>query len=248
MNKKLTKKTICIINPNTSLAMTKQIRITANNLETESFKIKTTCSEFGPESIEGYYDEAFCVPGIINEIKKHQDCDAFIIACFDDTGIDASRSFTDKPVLGIGECCYHVANLLGGNFTVITTLSRSIAKLKSNLSKYGLIQNCNDLIALEIPVLELKKNSSNVEKKLDEKINNLVNSKKTDVIVLGCAGMTDFADKIQKKYKIPVIEGISASIQIAQAMLNLNLKTSKLNAYAYPRQKEYLGEFNRFKP
>ena len=52
MNKKLTKKTICIINPNTSLAMTKQIRITANNLETESFKIKTTCSEFGPESIE----------------------------------------------------------------------------------------------------------------------------------------------------------------------------------------------------
>ena len=94
----------------------------------------------------------------------------------------------------------------------------------------------------------MKKNSSNVEKKLDEKINNLVNSKKTDVIVLGCAGMTDFADKIQKKYKIPVIEGISNSIQIAQAMLNLNLKTSKLNAYAYPRQKEYLGEFNRFKP
>ena len=38
-----------------------------------------------------------------------------------------------------------------------------------------------DLIALEIPVLELKENSSNVEKKLDEKINSLVNSKKTDI-------------------------------------------------------------------
>ncbi len=248
MKEKKEKKTICIINPNTSTLMTEQIRLAAEKLISNNFMIKTTCSEFGPESIEGYYDEAFCVPGIINEIKKNQECDAYIIACFDDTGIDASRSFTDKPVLGIGECSYHAANLLGGNFTVITTLSRSIPKLKSNLNRYGLLQNCNDLIALEIPVLDLEKNKLNTEKKIDEKIKKLVNSKQTDIIVLGCAGMVDFANKLQKNYKIPVIEGISASIQFSQALLNLNLKTSKLNSYAYPRKKNYLGEFSKFKP
>ena len=75
---------------------------------------------------------------IISEIKKNPYSDAYIIACFDDTGLDACRSFTDKPVLGIGECSYHAANLLGGNFSVITTLSRSIPALKGNLKKYGI--------------------------------------------------------------------------------------------------------------
>ena len=42
----------------------------------------------GPASIEGYYDEAFSVPGLLEEIRRGEEdgCDGYVIACFDDTG------------------------------------------------------------------------------------------------------------------------------------------------------------------
>ena len=49
-------------------------------------------SSMGPVSIEGFYDEAFAVPGLIQALLNAPDADAGIIACFDDTGLDAARS------------------------------------------------------------------------------------------------------------------------------------------------------------
>mgnify|MGYP001237399302 FL=1 len=97
------KKKISIINPNTTISMTKVIDTTARKYADINTEILTTQPQTGPESIEGYYDEAFCIPGLIEEINNNIDADAYIIACFDDTGLDAIRSITDKPVIGIGE-------------------------------------------------------------------------------------------------------------------------------------------------
>ena len=243
-----TKKTICIINPNTSSEMTNGIAKVAKKIISSNFDITSTSPEFGPESIEGYYDEVFCIPGIISEIKKNPYSDAYIIACFDDTGLDACRSFTDKPVLGIGECSYHAANLLGGNFSVITTLSRSIPALKGNLKKYGIYDNCNLVTSVEIPVLDLEKNPKITETKLDNKIHEILSNTNSEIIVLGCAGMSDFAKNMQDKYKIPVIEGISVSIKFAESFVELGLKTSKKLGYAKPRTKKYSGIFKPFQP
>ena len=242
------KKKICIINPNTSVKMTEAIGNVAKKFISSHYEVTSTNPEFGPESIEGYYDEAFCIPGIISEIKNNPDADAYIIACFDDTGLDACRSFTDKPVLGIGECSYHAANLLGGNFSVITTLSRSIPALIGNLKKYGINANCNIVTSVDIPVLDLKKNPSITEQKLDNKIDEILSSSHSEIIVLGCAGMSDFAKKMQDKYKIPVIEGISVAIKFAESFVELGLKTSKKLGYAKPRSKKYSGIFKPFQP
>ena len=242
------KKKICIINPNTSVKMTEAIGNVAKKFISSHYEVTSTNPEFGPESIEGYYDEAFCIPGIISEIKKNQNFDAYIIACFDDTGLEACRSFTKKPVLGIGECSYHAANLLGGNFSVITTLSRSIPALKSNLKKYGIIDNCNLVSSVEIPVLDLEKNPKLTERKLDNKIKEILSQTNTEIIVLGCAGMSEFANKMKTKYKIPVIEGVSVSIKFAEAFVDLGLMTSKKFGYAKPRSKEYSGIFKQFQP
>ena len=83
----------------------------------------------GPASIEGYYDEAFSVPGMLAEIARAEPrgVDGIVIACFDDTGLEAARQAASAPVIGIGEAAFHLASLVAHKFTVITTLSRSIA-------------------------------------------------------------------------------------------------------------------------
>ena len=150
------KRKICIINPNTTKAMTQKIDLTAKKFASADTEIVSVEPNVGPESIEGFYDEAFCIPGLVEEIEKHSDADSYIIACFDDTGLEVIRSITEKPVIGIGEAAYHIATMVAGNFTVITTLSRSIRPLTHNLKKYGLFENCVKVTAIEVPVLDLE--------------------------------------------------------------------------------------------
>ena len=133
---------ICVINPNTTASMTAKIGEAAKAAASAGVEIRATNPEFGPPSIEGYFDEAFAVPGLIAEMGKAHDADAFVIACFDDTGLEAARSFDRAPVIGIGEAAFHMASLIAEKFSVVTTLARSIAPIEKNLAKYGLIARC----------------------------------------------------------------------------------------------------------
>ena len=120
--------------------------------------------------------------------------------------------------------------------------------MKGNLKKYGIYDNCNLVTSVEIPVLDLEKNPKIAETKLDNKIHEILSNTNSEIIVLGCAGMSDFAKNMQDKYKIPVIEGISVSIKFAESFVELGLKTSKKLGYAKPRSKKYSGIFKPFQP
>ncbi|MDB2478284.1 aspartate/glutamate racemase family protein [Alphaproteobacteria bacterium] len=242
------KRKICIINPNTTKAMTQKIDLTAKNFASKDTEIISVEPKVGPDSIEGFYDEAFCIPGLVEEIKKQNDADAYIIACFDDTGLEVIRSITEKPVIGIGEATYHVATMIAGNFTVITTLSRSIRPLTHNLKKYGLFENCVKVTAIEVPVLDLENISSENLDKLNKVIQDTMENDNAEAIILGCAGMADLASNLEIKHKLPVIEGISSAVVLAESLVNLKIKTSKVGSYALPRKKEYMGYLNKFKP
>ena len=136
--------------------------------------------------------------------------------------------------------------MLGGHFSVITTLKRSIPALKKNLKNYGLYDNCVSLSSVDIPVLELESNLNLTEQKIEEKIKEILDNSDTEIFVLGCAGMADFAVKMKKKYNIPVIEGISVAVKFAESFIDLDLKTSSRNSFATPRSKKFTGIFKNF--
>ena len=242
------KRKICIINPNTTKAMTQKIDLTAKKFASTDTEIVSVEPNIGPESIEGFYDEAFCIPGLVEEIEKHSDADSYIIACFDDTGLEVIRSITQKPVIGIGEAAYHIATMVAGNFTVITTLSRSIRPLTHNLKKYGLFENCVKVTAIEVPVLDLENISRKNLDKLNKGIQDTIENDNAESIILGCAGMADLAKSLETKHQLPVIEGVSSAVVLAESLINLKIKTSKVGSYAVPRKKEYMGYLNKFKP
>ncbi len=242
------KRKICIINPNTTKAMTHKIDLTAKNFANVDTEIISVEPNIGPESIEGYYDEAFCVPGLIEEINNNINADGYIIACFDDTGLDAVRSITDKPVIGIGEAAYHVASIVSGNFSVITTLSRSINPLKHNLKKYGLFEKCVSVTAIEVPVLDLEAISDDNLDKLNKGIEKTILEDNSEAIILGCAGMSNLAKDLELSHGLPVIEGVSSAVVLIEGLINLQIKTSKIGSYALPRDKNYTGYLSKFRP
>ena len=237
---------ICLINPNTTERMTDNIKSAAERIASSGTTIIATNPKSGPESIEGYYDEVFCIPGIMEEVYSNKEADAYIIACFDDTGLEAVRTITDKPVLGIGESSFHIASCLAGTFSVITTLEVSVPILKSNLLKRGFDRICVNVNSVDVPVLDLENDSSNALSMIENEIVRSISEDKAEAIVLGCAGMADFAEKLEEKFSIPVIEGVSASIILAEGLVRMKKNTSKLGGYSYPRSKKYSGIYKAF--
>jgi allantoin racemase len=241
---------ILVVNPNTTGSMTERIDRAARAVATSGTEIIAVNPTDGPVSIEGYYDEAFSVPGLLAEIAKGEalEVSAHIIACFDDTGLEAARSLASAPVIGIGEAAFHLASMLGHRFSVVTTLSRSIAAIETNLQKYGLAGRCAKVRASEVPVLALDDPASNASSQISAEIEFAKNQDRAEAIVLGCAGMADLAVRLSEKHGLPVIDGIASAVKLAEAFGTLGLRTSKIGAYADPRPKPYLGSFAIFGP
>lgn len=239
---------ILVINPNTTASMTRTIAKAAAAAAAAGTEIVAVNPEFGPPSIEGYLDEAFSVPGLLAEMGKAPGMDAYIVACFDDSGLDAARCTTEAPVVGIGEAAFHLAGLVAGGFSVITTLSRSVPAIEHNLTKYGLAARCRRVRAAEVPVLELELPGSNARERISEEIRTAVQEDRAEAIVLGCAGMADFASLLTKEHGIPVLDGVACAVKLCEALIQLGLKTSKTGGYASPRTKRYAGIFAPYSP
>lgn len=239
---------LLIVNPNTTAAMTAAIEATADACAHPGTVITAVQPEAGPASIEGYYDEAFAVPGLVDEIRKHPQADAIVIACFDDTGLDAARCITAAPVVGIGEAAFHLAALVCNRFGVVTTLSRSVPALEHNLHKYGLASRCAKVRASEVAVLELDNPKSNARAGISKEIGRALAEDGADAIVLGCAGMTDLAQSLADEHGVPVIDGVASAVKLAESLVALGLRTAKTGGYAWPNPKQYAGAMAAYQP
>lgn len=239
-----------IVNPNTTETMTAKIAAAAREVALPDTIIDARQPAMGPVSIEGFYDEAFAVPGMLGCIRDadRDGADAHIIACFDDTGLDAARAAAKAPVIGIGEAGFHMASLVAARFVVVTTLSVSIVPIEHNLRKYGLAERCARVRAAEVAVLALEQRNTEACARISGEITAAIGEDRAEAIVLGCAGMADLAAELAAAHGLPVIDGVAAAVTLAEGLVRLGLKTSRLGPYAAPRPKAYSGILSGFAP
>ena len=241
---------ILVVNPNTTRSMTETIARASQRAAGPGTRIRATQPEMGPASIEGSYDEAFSVPGLLAEIARGEAAGvaAHIVACFDDTGLDAARSLAAAPVIGIGEAAFHMASLVAHRFAVVTTLSRSIAAIEANLVRYGLAARCAGVRAAEVPVLALEDRDAGAVGRIAEAIERAKAEDRADAVVLGCAGMAELAGELAAAHGLPVVDGVAAAVVLAEGLGRLGLRTAKSGPYASPLPKVYSGIFAGFAP
>lgn len=100
---------IKVINPNTTASMTEKIGNAAQAVANPGTEIIATSPSMGPVSIEGHYDEALAVVGLLEEVRKGEaeNINGYVIACFGDPGLLAARELTRSPVIGIAEAAMH---------------------------------------------------------------------------------------------------------------------------------------------
>ena len=234
---------LLLINPNTTASMTHAMAHTARTVAAPGTVVVGRQPSFGPASIESHFDEVFAAAGVAEQVKLAQgeDFDAVVIACFGDPGLDAARELTCAPVLGIAEAAFHAASFVATGFSVVTTMKRTCITAERLVQRYGFERVCRGVHGTDIPVLALEDGGDAVLAQIEAAARAALDRDGSGAIVLGCGGMADLCTVLQQRLGVPVVDGVSAAVKLAEALVGLGLKTEKRGDYAAPLPKRWTG-------
>jgi len=231
---------ICVINPNSSKNFTDHIRLELEKIKRTDTELTVICPEHGPVSIESSYDEMLAAPHVIELVKwaNREKYDAVILACFSDPGLDAAKEVSDILVVGIEEASLHIAAMLGHRFSIMTGMRRRIPTREWHVRLRGVEQFYASSPALEMSVLEMDSNPVKAKARILELARKCVQEDRAEVIVLGCAGLTGYAEDIERELGTIAIDPTSVAFKVAEALVDLKLHHSKACRFMKPPEKE----------
>jgi allantoin racemase len=240
---------IKVINPNVTATMTCKIGTAARAAAAPGTEIIAVNPDKGPVSVEGHYDEAVSVIGMLEEVHAGEAAgvDGYVIACFGDPGLLAAREIARGPVLGIAEAAMHAASMVATGFSVVTTLERTRIGAERLVEAYGMARFCRKVRATELAVLELEDNP-HARRIIAAECRRALEEDGSGAIVLGCAGMADLSRALSQELRAPVLDGVTVAVKFVEALIGLGLGTSKKGDLAWPIGKPYAGELSYLAP
>ena len=205
--------TVVVINPNSTEAITDQIRAGSADLVLPPGVVVTTVTATdGPAAIESDDDVISCVPAL-RRTALAMPADAYVIACFSDPGIDDLRKATGVPVFGIAESAVLTALGRGRRVGIISSVGPSVPRHERYFKNIGL----DARIVADIPVgrgvLDLGGDEAAADVLAVGK--QLVDEIGCDVVVLGCAGLSHLRLWLQAELAVPVIDPCRAAVTLA---------------------------------
>jgi len=228
---------ILVIDPITTDFFNDMTKNYLEEIKSPDIEIEVVNIKAGPSSIETFYDEAFALPGILKTVNEYKTrCDAIVINCFADPGINAARELIDIPVVGPAEASMMIALMLGHKFGVISTFRNTGPWVELQTRNMGIEQRLAGAVGIDIPVLELGSDLKKTARYLVDAARDLIESKGAEVIILGCTGMAPVARIVKEELEVPVIEPMATAFKVAELIVSLKLTHSKTGLYMTPNK------------
>lgn len=233
---------LLVINPNTSDAMTEDIRQTVERVKSADTETEITCLDFGPESLESFYDYALSGFGILRLLEKNRDSyDGIMVACYGDPGLYAAKEVCSCPVIGIAETSIAVSTLLGSRFAILAASRKAVPMMENMVSQYEMRGRFAGVYPLDMSVLDAEENRDMTIKRLIEEGEKAVKAG-ADVLILGCAGMTGLKEPVSRALEIPVLDPVETTFLTLEMMCRGGMKTSRKGIYKAPEKKKIKNE------
>jgi allantoin racemase len=211
------------------------------------WEVEVVFLERGPASIESAYEEVLAAPDVVAKAKDAEvrGAKALVVSCILDPGVAAAREQVSIPVLGPAQVSMHVATMFCPRFSIVTVLERLIPPLHRLVHLYGHSERLASVRAIEVPVLDLRRNAPHVIQALVSESTQAIEEDKAYGIILGCTALSGMGRSVQevlrqRGYEVPVIDPTPTAIKVAAALADIGLSHSKL-AYPFPPEKRVSG-------
>lgn len=212
---------ILIINPNTSVEMTRTIDSTAKKYASPGTEITTVNPPDGPAFMSNAYHSAIQTPKVLDILEKNKsNYDYFILACGLDPGLDACRVVV-KNIIGMGEAAIMTACAAASRFSFLSSTAETAATVPARVRSLGIDPY---RLASARPV----GTSDEIIKKRKEMLDVYVRVGKQCIddgagaLILSCAGMSDIKEYLERELKVPVIAGAIAALKIIEQFTGLS--------------------------
>ncbi len=211
---------ILVLNPNSNESVTRGLAeaLTARRYAGD-VRIECATLSDGPFGIESDADIRAVEPMVREALAARDDCDAFVIACYSDPGLEACRAALAKPVFGMQESAVAAALARGGRFGVLALSQRSIERHLGYLRELGLDGRLAGELPLDLDV-DAAANDPAALSRIVSQGRVLVRDHGARTLILGCAGLARHRAAASDALGVPVIEPVQAAVDFAAAALS----------------------------
>lgn len=238
---------ILVVNVNTTESITDTIAQQARAVASPGTEIVGLTPYFGAESVEGNFESYLAAIAVMDRVMAYdQPFDAVIQAGYGEHGREGLQELLNVPVVDITEAAASIAMFLGHAYSVVTTLDRTVPLIEDRLKLAGLYQRCASVRASGMAVLELEEDPLGAMEAIVHQAELAIRDDKAEVICLGCGGMAGLDEQIRQRTGVPVVDGVTAAVMVAESLVRLGLSTSKVRTYATPRPKKVIGWPGKF--
>jgi allantoin racemase len=213
---------LLVINPNTTSAITEMVtREIAAMIGDEAVLVPAT-GRFGAGYIASRATAAIAAHAALDAYAQHgQGCDAVLLACFGDPGLDALRELASVPVVGLADAACHLACQLATRFAIVTGGDRWGPMLAEFIAARGLATRLAGIRTVAPTGAEIARNPTGALEQLAETVQTCVRQDGADCVILGGAGLVGLARCIQPHAPVPVLCSVTAGTAMVLSLMRL---------------------------
>ncbi|MCY3750435.1 MAG: aspartate/glutamate racemase family protein [Gammaproteobacteria bacterium] len=178
--------------------------------------------------------DSFVLPEILHQIvEAEQDtADAVIVDCMEDPGVEEGRRLVNIPVIGPGHAAMNLASVLGYKFSILYPLQQTIL-IERLVVHHQLSSMLASIRYLSCGLEGIRSSDSTTLKVLEETAITAIIEDGAHVIIPACTLTSHLVQQLQerlheKDYPVPVVDGPSAAVKLAQALVDLDLSPSRV--------------------
>lgn len=232
---------IAVVNPNTTASMTDRVVVQAAPAARIDTTLLAMTPRSGVPSIESHVDEVHGALSVLGEVERlealapGQRPDAYVIACFGDTGLPGAREAAGGPVVGMTEAALVTATQVAHRFTIITMPPRTREQSDRVVRTLGLGHRAT-VRAVDEPVAAVENSSLHLLDLFVDEGRRALDEDAAEAIVLGCAGLADLVVPLREALGVPVIDGVAAAVVLAEGLLAQGIVTSRISTWRSPER------------
>ena len=184
--------------------------------------------------IEADPSDGFVLPEILQQVTEAEldKADAVIIDCMEDPGVEEGRRLVNIPVIGPGHAAMTLAAALGYRFSILYPLQQT-ALIERLVAHHQLSSMLASIRYLSCGLEGIRSSDSTTLAVLEQTAIAAIIEDGAHVIIPACTLTSHLAQQLQERlrekgYPVPVVDGPSTAVKLAEALVDLGLSQSRV--------------------
>ncbi len=226
---------ILVANPNATEAITDACLALARAAASPGTELTGWTNRQGPPIIDSFYSDYMAGRPLARAVVDIRPLpDAVVLAGFGNYGTAAVKEILDVPVIAMAEAAMAFAMPFCHRFAIVTTSPRMIPYTQDLVTFLGFDAHCAGVRAVSMPPPDPSQpGHERVLDQLAEEVGRVTETG-ADLVILGGALLSPYAGALRARTPVPVIEPVACAVQMAEAVVRLDLRQSKLRKFAPP--------------